>query len=107
MTALDNVEPRDHTKAKKSVLMVEGHIKESELTSKARDTILSEIAELKRKLKELEGGKRGTLSEAIKCYNCNKHGHISRNCKAKRRVPKKKTSNKSSEDIESGKGSQD
>lgn len=108
ITTIDNAEPRDISKIqKKPVLAASSSSQQSSevLVTSQEVNVSEEISNLKRKISELEDEKKKEKKGGIWCYNCNKRGHVSKDCCSKK-AKNKDNENKSSEE-KSGKGKQD
>ena len=107
VTTLDLVEPRDTTKPKKSVFLVEGSSKDHEKPSgEDKNPVNSEIAELKQKIKELEELTCGEKPSRVCCFICKKKGHYARDCCSGKALSNKRSKGDLKEQDKSKKGSQ-
>ena len=75
------MEPRDISKPKRSVFSIEGSSKDvGRYGGEDKDSLSAEIADLKRKIKELEDVSKKNKSPRVRCFSCKKRGHYARDC---------------------------
>ena len=86
ITTLDNVEPHNPS-SKKAVIAAVDLNKDLESNSGEvkGEKLVEKISELKHKITVLE--KKDNKSKTrVKCYNCKKHRHMSKDCRSKNKV---------------------
>ena len=98
VTTLDNIEPRNLSPKNAIVAAVGSSNEKTNMVKLKEEKLVEELNELKRKLSVLEKGEDKSKTR-VKCYNCKKRGHLSRDCCAKR-VPEGKDKSNQGENRE-------